>query len=124
MKYAISHRDNPKEYKRVESYERRQRNPIGYLLAQAKYRAKVRGIPFDVTLADIDVPTHCPVFGFELQLCRGRRQDCSYSIDRWDNSLGYVKGNVRVISWKANQYKGNMSIADVQSLLKYMQGNQ
>lgn len=37
-------------------------------------------------------------------------------------SEGYTKDNTRVISWKANQYKGNMTVEEVESLLKYMKG--
>lgn len=122
MKYAVSHKENPKEYRRLESLARRRENPVRYLLRQAKYRAKVRGIPFSVTLDDIEVPTHCPVFGLELAVTDGRRQAHSFSIDRWKNSEGYVPGNVRVTSWKANQYKGDLTIDEVRALLKYMEG--
>lgn len=95
-------------------------NPIHYLLIQAKYRAKKRGVEFDINLSDIEIPKYCPVFGLKLETTKGRRKDNSYSLDRLDNKKGYVKGNVRVISWKANQYKGNMTIEEVEKLLNYM----
>jgi hypothetical protein len=63
-----------------------------------------------LTLEDIpDIPTHCPVFtwiALEYRVGEGRR-DNSPSLDRIDNTKGYVKGNVRVISWRANNLKGN-----------------
>lgn len=122
MKYAISHKDSPKEYKRRQSIERRKRDPVGYLLTQAKYRAKKRGILFTVTRNDIEVPTHCPALGIKLEHSEGRRTHASFSLDRKDNTQGYVPGNVRVISWKANQYKGDLTIEEVRGLLRYMEG--
>jgi len=111
-------RDDPALFYR----EKRRENPVSYLLTQARYRAKKRGIEFTITLDDIDVPTHCPVFGLELSTSSGRRTHSSYSLDRLDNSLGYVPGNVKVISWKANQYKGDLTIKQVEALLAYMKG--
>jgi hypothetical protein len=29
------------------------------------------------------------------------------SVDRYDNSKGYVKGNLRLVCWQANQGKGS-----------------
>lgn len=109
-----------KEYRRIQSKERREQNPIKYLLRQAKYRAKKKGIEFSLKYEDLIIPEFCPVFGFRLGFSKGRRQAFSYSIDRLDNSKGYTKENTRVISWKANQYKGNLTIEDVEALLKYM----
>lgn len=122
MKYHIQHKENPKEYRRRQSASLRERHPIKYLFAQAKHRAKKRGLPFTITLEELDIPTHCPVFGIPLFFSEGRRTANSYSIDRWDNTKGYVKGNVKIISWKANQYKGDMTVDEVSSLLNYMKG--
>ena len=99
------------------------RNPTRYLFNQAKYRAKIRGQEFSISFEDLEFPELCPVFGFKLETTQGRRKDNSYSIDRLDNSKGYTKDNTRVISWKANQYKGNLTIQEVEQLLNYMKGN-
>ena len=37
------------------------------------------------------------------------------SIDRWDNSKGYVYGNIKVLSWNANRMKGNLSLSEFKS---------
>ncbi len=118
----MKYKGNEKEYRRLQSLERRSKDPVGYLLRQCKYRAKIQGKEFDISKDDLEIPTHCPVFGIPLFFINGRRGPNSYSIDRLDNSKGYVKGNVRVISFKANQYKGDMTIEEVESLLKYMKG--
>ncbi len=122
MKYGVSHKEDPREYCRRQSLARREKHPIGYLFSQAKYRAKIRNTEFSIRKEELEIPEYCPVFGFKLGYFKGGRQDASYSIDRLDNSIGYTKENTRVISWKANQYKGNMTIAEIEALLKYMKG--
>lgn len=109
---------NDAEYNR----QWRIKNPFRYLLNQARYRARKAGEVCDVTVDDLEVPTHCPVFGIPLHYTEGGRTANSYSIDRVDNSKGYVKGNVRVISFRANQMKGDLTIPEVEALLNYMKG--
>ena len=84
------------------------RNPEQYLVTIAKSRAKKRGIEFNITKNDIIIPTHCPILGIELkQNCKtgAGGKDNSYSLDRIDPTKGYIKGNVQVISHKANSMK-------------------
>lgn len=111
-----------KEYSRKKSAEYRKKNPISFLISTAKYRAKIEGMDFNLTLEELEIPIYCPVFGLKLQFNPGRRKANSYSLDRKDNSKGYTKDNVKIISFKANQYKGDMTIEEVESLLKYMKG--
>ena len=68
------------------------------------------------------IPEICPVFNIPLFFTPGKRTYNSFSIDRRDNSKGYTKENVRVISWKANMYKGDLTIEEVENLLRYMKG--
>lgn len=42
-------------------------------------------------------------------LTRNIRDMRKASIDRIDSSVGYVKGNVRIVAWAANRIKQNMS---------------
>lgn len=80
------------------------RNPIQFLLSQAKSRAKKNGMEFDLVLEDLlPAPTFCPVYGVEL-IYGSQKPKCaeSASLDRKDNSRGYVKGNVAIISLQAN----------------------
>jgi hypothetical protein len=80
----------------------------GRLVACAKLRAKKRDLPFNITPDDIVIPTHCPVLGIPI-LVSSTRTCCanSPSIDRIIPSRGYVKGNVIVISMRANSIKSN-----------------
>ena len=89
------------------------------MLATAKDRAKKKGIDFSITLKDIELPEYCPVLGVKLEVNRGKGhggRDNSYSLDRIDPTLGYVEGNVQVMSLKANSMKFN---ATPEELLKF-----
>lgn len=44
----------------------------------------------------------------------------SYSIDRLIPELGYVKGNVVVISYKANTIKNNATVDDLEKVLAWL----
>jgi len=111
-KYAAKNPSKIKARKQRRSYASYQRSSM---LARAKKRAKSKGLEFDLVLADIQIPSHCPVLGIPLSI--GKRGDYtnSPSLDRIDNSKGYVKGNVQVISHRANYIKGN---ATSQELMK------
>uniref|UniRef100_A0AB74UMJ1 Uncharacterized protein n=1 Tax=Caulobacter phage BL57 TaxID=3348355 RepID=A0AB74UMJ1_9VIRU len=50
--------------------------------------------------------------------------DHSPSLDRIDNALGYVPGNVVVVSWKANRLKNSGSLQDLKALLTFYESLQ
>ena len=79
------------------------------LWSSAKERSNKKGIPFDIELSDIIIPEICPVLGIEINptLGRGGRKNNSASLDKFIPELGYVKGNVQVISWRANRLKSD-----------------
>ena len=85
----------------------RENNRALLLLGQAKYRAKKKGIEFNLELSDVVIPKLCPVLKIPLFAgsSSGGPRGCSPSLDRIDNSKGYIKGNVQVISHKANTMK-------------------
>lgn len=94
--------------------------PLKHILKRTRRQAKTRGIPFDLTLEDLAMPAICPIMGIELKL-GGPRTDNSASVDRIDNSRGYVKGNVAIISWKANQLKRDGTLEDFRRLVLYVE---
>jgi len=109
------------------AYDYRRRKPEQYLLRNARYRAKKMGVPFGLCLGDIMIPEVCPVLGIKIELGAGRtlsgwERNSSPSLDRVDNNKGYVKGNVRVISLRANGLKGAASIEELRAVLEYMEG--
>jgi hypothetical protein len=98
----------------------RRQDVAGSLIVGARSNAKRRGIPFTIDRDDIVVPDVCPVLGIPLRKAVKRMDDNSPSIDRIDSSLGYVQGNIRIISWKANRLKSNATLEDLEALVRYM----
>ena len=92
------------------------------LLENARRRAKKKSLEFSITLDDIIIPEYCPLLGIKLQLGGdGIFNMSSPSLDRIDNSQGYVKGNVAVISLKANKLKSDLSLDELRSLASTLQ---
>ena len=78
-----------------------------YWLASIRSRCKIEGIPFNLTIEDLQIPETCPILGLTFKRGKGRPEDTSPSVDRIDPNLGYVKGNTQVISNLANKMKAN-----------------
>lgn len=92
-------------------------SPVYNLLARAKQRARRDGLEFNLTYNDIVIPEKCPLLGTVLLWGKDIARDESPSLDRLDNSKGYVKGNVWVISHRANTIKNSASIKELETLL-------
>ena len=91
------------------------------LVRAAKARAKKKGIPFDITIEDFILPEKCPLLEIPLTVGYGNSQENSYSLDKIIPDLGYVKGNVWVISNKANMIKNNASLEELKLLVKNLE---
>lgn len=100
----------------------RKADPIRTILRDAKKRAKSNGIEFTITEDDITLPSHCPVLGIPL-IPRGRPMvHTNPSLDRLDPRKGYVKGNVSVISWRANKLKADVvDPRELRSVVEWME---
>lgn len=109
-KWRSKNRDRERERARKDQWETL--TPEEYLVRAAKVRAKKKGLPFDLIPDDIEVPDICPILGVKLERSLAGKpggQASSPSIDRVKPELGYVKGNVGVISLKANTLKSNLT---------------
>lgn len=104
----------------------RAQHPEKTMFDQAKKRARAKGLEFSIAVSDIIVPAVCPVLGFPLVAGgRGRGVAKSFdspSLDRINNLLGYVPGNVRVISFRANQLKSSATVRELELILEYVRG--
>jgi hypothetical protein len=85
----------------------------------ARYRASRSGVPFSITPEDIWVPDTCPVFGTPLVCSTGRSSDASPSLDRIIPSKGYVKGNIIVVSNRANWLRGDATSRELRLLAEF-----
>lgn len=122
------YRDTPKgAAMRCESQRRSVlANPARYLWSRAKRRAAVKGVPFTIERSDIVIPERCPILGVKLTIAtRVFRQSGfggdsdSMSLDRLIPHLGYVPGNIAVISWEANSIKGRASPEHLMAVAKW-----
>ena len=95
-------------------------NPKKEMFYGAKTRAKGSGLDFNITIDDIVIPDICPIFNIPLFRGKGSSSGNSPSLDRRDNSKGYVKGNICVISNRANSLKRDTTIEDLEKIIKYM----
>jgi hypothetical protein len=96
------------------------------LIQGALQRARKDGRECNLRPEDIRIPELCPILGIKMfeAIGEGKKggswNDNAPSLDRNDNSKGYVRENVRVISKKANILKRDGSIDDFLSLLAYL----
>ena len=91
-----------------------------YIIRSAKRRALSQGIPFDIDYTDISIPEYCPLLGIKLNkhIGEGKLHDNSPSLDKIIPELGYTKGNVWIISNKANRMKSNATIEELELLVR------
>ena len=97
----LKNKSNRKQYLRDWKSNNREKD----IFLLAKHRAKSKGIEFNIELSDIIIPEICPILGLPLKLTVDKDRDLSPSIDRIDNTKGYIKGNIQIISFKANAMK-------------------
>jgi len=86
------------------------------LLATAKFRAKKKNLQFNLELSDIIVPEVCPILG--VPITTGWHAP---SLDRIRPERGYTKGNVQVISKRANTLKNNMTLDELRLLSEWFE---
>jgi len=95
------------------------------MLSRARQRAEKYGLEFNLTKEDIIIPDFCPLL--EIPLYPGKKGDYhnSPSIDRIDNSKGYTKDNIKIISTLANSMKNAASkeqlLLFIKNLPKYLE---
>lgn len=141
MQRGVSYRENNRETLRIKArkyYEENSKerkeyslgvykriktsNPERIMYSSAKARAKKRGFDFSIDLADIIIPSVCRILGIPLIVNIGKVQDTSPTLDRVNNKLGYIKNNVRVISYKANRLKNTLTPETLERILQYIKG--
>lgn len=108
-KYDLNFRETIYTQKR----ESRLRNFIHAMWKAAKVRAESKGIEFNIEESDITIPDKCPLLETPLVFGTKDSYDYSPSLDRIDNTKGYIKGNIWVISKKANTMKSSATFEEL-----------
>lgn len=110
-------------------------NPVlritAMLVRKARSRAKEKNLPFDIDLDYIramagenaQFASHCPILGIPLEWsCRRSNKSIplpgSPSLDRIVPERGYVKGNIWIISHRANAIKNNATHEELKLVTK------
>lgn len=105
-----------------ESYLKkyRAREAEKYMLWAARERARKNGLACTITVDDIVSPEFCPLLGIKLERGAGvgGHGPRSPSLDRIRPDLGYVPGNVWVISHRANTLKNDASLTELETLVE------
>ncbi len=108
-----------REYMRERMRSLRRSKPEQQLLIRARKRAKDKGLPFDLDYSDVLIPDRCPVLGITLGISDNHASDKSPELDRIDNTKGYVKGNVIVVSRRANRIKNDSTVDELALIAKF-----
>lgn len=110
-----------KDYLSAKQKSAHSKDPRSKMLSAAKKRAKNKSLPFNITVDDIYIPEICPILEIPLEVSKtGKPSANSPSLDRIIPSLGYVKGNIMVISHRANTMKLDASIEELIKFSEYM----
>lgn len=115
----VKHHEQEKN--RLKKY--RGNSKIKALCVSAKRRAKEQNVPFNITCEDIIIPEKCPILNIKLQTAIGLATDQSPSLDKIIPKLGYIKGNIKVISRRANRIKDNGSAEEHEKIADYIREN-
>lgn len=86
-------------------------------IAELRCRARRIGVPFDLVESDLVLPKICPIFGTPLVI-GGARNDAP-SVDRIIPTKGYVRGNIVVVSNRANSLKRESTLAEMRRLVEF-----
>ena len=91
----------------------------GYIIRNSKYCAKRRNIEFSIKYTDFELPEVCPILGIKLEYGAGHDGNAPQhaTLDRIDNTKGYVPGNVMIVSRLANAMKNEASFNQLQTFI-------
>lgn len=115
-------KENPEKFK--ESRRKwLEKNPTYQTYNNARRRSKELGLDFDIHYTDIVFPEVCPILGITLvrELVNGQGDMTARpELDRIDSTKGYVKGNIQIISARANRIKNDGTAEEHRKIAEYM----
>lgn len=83
------------------------RRYVASMIHKARYRSRLRGTVCTIEASDVHIPLVCPILGIPLKHNSIGKADTSPSLDQIVSGAGYTKGNVQVISQRANRIKND-----------------
>jgi len=87
---------------------------------EAREKAKEHGIEFKIKIEEMpELPEYCPVLGIKINESEVDRRA---TLDRIDQELEYVLGNVKVISARASRLRSDGTAEEFQRIINYMRG--
>ena len=107
-------------------HSKESRKDYVYQAMREKFRLKKanstrQGLDFTIEFGDLVFPTHCPILGIELDYFTEQGwEENSPSFDRVNPALGYIKGNVAIISMRANRIKNNGTAEEHRRIAEFM----
>ena len=107
--YSHNNLEKARERNRLYCHNNREKK----MLYGARARSKQKDLPFNIEEIDIMIPTICPVLGIPISPGEGKPRPNSPSLDRIIPEKGYVKGNIVVISSKANTIKSDATPEEI-----------
>lgn len=105
-----------REVWRLDDLERAQHSRF----MRKRQNAKNTGYEWNLEFKDLVWPKYCPILGLKLDYFTSVVSEQSPSFDRIDNNIGYVKGNVQIISWRANRIKNNGTAEEHRKIANYL----
>ena len=119
--------DGFKEKNAQSKRDSRLRNFVHSMWKKTQERAAKNGLDFNIEESDIVIPDICPILEVPFEFGTQGNYPYSPSLDRIDNSKGYVKGNIQVISSKANSMKNSATFDELckfcKNVLRYSLNN-
>ena len=134
-KSSKKHYEKNKEARNSAVSKSRENDPCRRILNSSYGNAKSRGLEHSIGIRDVrevyPVDNICPILGIPFtnikQDKKSKKIGSNPSLDRIDNTLGYIPGNIQVISWKANSMKSDATkeelIAFAKGILKLYEEN-
>jgi len=105
--YMKEYNARPEVLESRKEYSKNKNASVPGRLQDAKSRSRVKNLEFNITLEYLESiypdDSLCPLLNIPLDWNTPPNHPSTPSIDRIDNSKGYIKGNVQWVSWRANQ---------------------
>lgn len=91
---------------------------LAWALRTIKIKSQQRNIPFGIVLDEfLPIPRVCPIFATPMNYDGNR--DSVPTFDRLIPKLGYISGNVRLISHRANRIKSDATLEELKRMVAW-----